>query len=83
MESINMARIIFFGLCLVSGIVFLIFILRQEDKGLDYNKIIRELNKNKEKDLKKLNIKNKEINNIEEKILKCKKELGMRLFDEK
>lgn len=83
MELINMARIIFFGLCLISGIVFIIFILRKEDKGLDYNKIIRELNENKEKDLKTLDIKNKEINNIEEKILKCKKELGMRLFDKK
>lgn len=83
MELINMARIIFFGLCLISGTVFIIFILRKEDKGLDYNKIIRELNENKEKDLKTLDIKNKEINNIEEKILKCKKELGMRLFDKK
>lgn len=64
MELINMARIIFFGLCLISGIVFIIFILRKEDKGLDYNKIIRELNENKEKDLKTLDIKNKEINNI-------------------
>ncbi|MDO5569535.1 MAG: hypothetical protein Q4G04_05465 [bacterium] len=83
MELINMARIIFFGLCLVAGIVFLIFILRQEDKGLDYDRIIRELNENKENDLKTLDIKNKEINNIEEKILRCKKELGIRLFDEK
>lgn len=57
--------------------------IRQEDKGLDYDRIIRELSENKEKDLKTLDIKNKEINNIEEKILKCKKELGMRLFDEK
>lgn len=58
-------------------------IFRNNDKGLDYKKIIRELNERKESYLDVLSIKNKEINRIEEKILACKKELNMKLFDDK
>ena len=81
--EITELQIILFALCGLSGITVLIFTLRKNNKGLDYNKIIRELNEQKEKDLNILDIRNKKIDKIEEKILKYKKDLGMRLFDEK
>ena len=83
MNLFTNTQFILFGLCLISGIAILIFVLRNNDKGLDYDKIIRKLNERKELDLDILSIKNKEINKIEEKILSCKKELNMKLFDDK
>ncbi len=83
MNLFTNTQFILFGLCLICGIAILIFVLRNNDKGLDYDKIIRKLNERKELDLDILSIKNKEINKIEEKILVCKKELNMKLFDGK
>lgn len=74
-------QMILFGLCLLAGIVFLIFLARNNDKGINYDKLIGQLNKQKDIDLNILTEKNKEINQIEEKILKCKKKLKMKLFD--
>ena len=45
------------------------------------NLSLRELNEQQEKDLEELNAGNKEIDKIESEILKCKKKLGMKLFD--
>jgi len=78
--EITELQVILFALCGLSGIAVLIFALRKNDKGLDYYKIIRELNEQKEKDLNILNIRSKEIDKIEEKMLKCKKKLNMKLF---
>ena len=41
MEKIVVIQIIFFMSCILSGIVSLIFVLRKNDSGLDYNKIIK------------------------------------------
>lgn len=79
--EITYLQIILFGLCALSGIAVLIFALRKNDKGIDYDKIIRELNERKEKDLNTLDIKNKEIDKIEKQILECKKKLNIKLFD--
>ena len=79
--EITYLQIILFGLCALSGIAVLIFALRKNDKGIDYDKIIRELNERKEKNLNTLDIKNKEIDKIEKQILECKKKLNIKLFD--
>ena len=77
----NYLQFLLFTLSGLAGICVLIFVLRQHDTGYDYDKIISELNKQKENDLQILKDGNKEINEVEEKILECKKELKMKLFD--
>lgn len=52
------------------GIAILIFILRKNDNGYDYNRILRELNEQKENNLYSLEKGNKEIGKIEKEILK-------------
>lgn len=79
--EITKLQIILFGLCALSGVAIIIFALRKNDKEIDYDRIIRQLNNQKAQDLNILDRRNKEIDKIEEKILKCKKELRMRLFD--
>lgn len=79
--EITYLQIILFGLCSLSGIAVLIFALRKNDNGMDYDKIIKELNERKEKNLNTLDIKNKEIDKIEKQILECKKKLNIKLFD--
>ena len=71
---------ILIGLCLISLLIFIIYVFIKSDNDIDYDKIISDLNKQKEIDLLILDKGNKEINKIENKILKCKKELGIRLF---
>lgn len=79
--EITKLQIILFGLCALSGVAIIIFALRKDDKEIDYDRIIRQLNKQKVQELNILDKRNKEINKIEEKTLKCKKELNMKLFD--
>ena len=74
---------ILIGLCCISLLMFIIFILKNSDDNIDYDKIIAELNKQKENDLETLDNGNKEIDKIEKKILICKKELGIKLFKNK
>ena len=83
MEGLTSIQIVLLLLCGVGGLVLIIFILRTRDNDddYDYDKIISQLNEQQEKDLEKLNAGNKEIDKIESEILKCKKKLGMRLFD--
>ena len=69
-----------FILCGLCGIAILIFVLRKGDQGYDYDKIIWELNEQKEIDLETLRNGNKKIDKIEKEILNCKKELNMKLF---
>ena len=82
MEGLTSIQIVLLLLCGVGGLVLIIFILRTRDNGddYDYDKIISQLNEQQEKDLEKLNAGNKEIDKVESEILKCKKELGMKLF---
>ena len=80
MEIANYLQLLLFILCVLGGVAILIFALRK-DQGYDYDKIIRELNAQKEENLNTLDIRNKEIDKIESKILECKKELGIKLFD--
>ena len=83
MEISSYLKIIFFGLCLISSVALLIFIFRAGDQDIDYDKIIRYLNKQKEDNLRLLSEGNKKINEIEKKILECKKKLNMPLFKSK
>lgn len=80
MELITYLQFFLFILCGFGGIAILIFILRKNDNGYDYNRILRELNEQKEFNLKAIKDGNKKIDKIESEILACKKELGIRLF---
>ena len=79
MERIQLQYILF-GMCTISGLVFIIYLLKSKDDGLDYDKIIAMMKKQTENNLNVLKRKNKEINEIEEEILICKKELGTNPF---
>lgn len=81
MEKAVAIQIIFFILCILSGIVSLIFVLRKNDSGPDYDKIIYEMKKQTEDNLKELEEGNKKIDDIERKIWKCKKKLRYKLID--
>ena len=82
-EIIVILQILLFGLCVLGGIAVLIFALRKWDNGIDYDRIIRELNEQEEKDLDIINQANKQIDELESKILDCKKKLGFKLFKRK
>ena len=73
-------QFLLFILCALGGVAILIFVFRKQDQGYDYDRIIRELNEQKEFNLKTLGDGNKEIDKIESKILYCKKELKFKLF---
>lgn len=81
MMKSNEMQMLLLILCGLGLIVFIIFILRIKDEGYDYDAIIAKLNEEEQKDLENLKSGNREINEIESKILKCKKELGIKLFN--
>lgn len=81
MEGLTSIQIVLLGLGGIGILVVIIFLIRVNDKGYDYDRILRELNEQQEKDLEELNAGNKKIDKIESEILKCKKKLGMKLFD--
>lgn len=82
-EIIVILQILLFGLCVLGGIAVLIFALRKWDNGIDYDRIIRELNEQEEKDLDIINQGNKQIDELESKILDCKKKLGLNYLKQK
>lgn len=51
--------------------------LRKCNNGIDYNKIIRELNESEEKHLDIISKGNNQIDESESRILECKKKLNL------
>ena len=80
MEEKVVVETILLILCVLGIIPVIIFFLRKNQTDVDYYKVIRELNEQEEQNLDELMLGNKEIDNIEKKILECKKELKIRLF---
>ena len=80
-SKVAILQMILFVLCFLGGITILIFVLRKNDQGIDYDKIITLMKKQTEENLEALNEGNKKIDKIESKILDCKKKLKMELFD--
>lgn len=80
MNGLVILQIILFGLCVLGGVSVLIFGLRQCDNDIDYDKIIRELNEREEHDLDIIKKGDKQIDQLESRILECKKKLGFKLF---
>ncbi len=71
-------QLLLVGLCLISGIVFLMTsIFNGKEKQINYDYIISELNKKQEEDLKLIQKRNKEIDKLEQKISTYKKILHM------
>ena len=67
-DIIIILQIVLFGLCVLGGIAVLIFALRKWDDGIDYNRIIRQLNKQEEKDLDMINKGNKQKDELKKNI---------------
>jgi len=80
MEEKVVVEILLLFLCILGIVPVIIFFMRKNDTGIDYYRIINEWNEMEEQNLETLALGNKEINNIEKKILECKKELKIRLF---
>ena len=84
METLTKLEYLLFLFWILSGLCVLIFFIRKarykEPDINEYYKLINQLNDQKDEDLKLLHDRNKEIDKIEEEILKCKKELGLKLF---
>lgn len=80
MEDKVIIETILLLLCFISMVNIVIFILRKNDNNVDYDKLIRNLNEQKISDLEMLEYRNKEIDDIEFKILECKRKLGFNLF---
>ena len=81
MEVIIFLEIILGILCLFGVIAIIIFFVRKNDKGIDVDTWIKNANNQMSEDLKLLELGNKKIDEIEKKILICKKKLNMTLFD--
>lgn len=84
MEALKELDYILFLFWILGGICIIIFFIRKikykEPDISEYYKWISILNDQKDEELKLLHDRNKEIDKIEEEILKCKKELGIKLF---
>ena len=81
MEAIIFLEIILLFLCILGCCAVVVFFMRKNRKELDVDKLIKQFNNQKESDLEKLKQGNKQIDDIERKILICKKKLNMKLFD--
>ena len=80
MEEKVIVEILLLFLCILGIVPVIIFFMRKNETGIDYYRIINEWNEMEEQNLETLALGNKEIDNIEKKILECKKELKIRLF---
>ena len=81
MEVIIFLEIVLGFLCLLGLVAVIIFFVRKNDKGIDVDTWIKNANNQMNEDLKVLELGNKKIDEIEKKILVCKKKLNMKLFD--
>lgn len=81
--NLHPLEIIILILCLFSLGAIIIFFKRKNLPPNHYELLIKNLNHQKEQDLITLEKGHKEINLLEQEILKCKKELHFRLFDKK
>ena len=79
-QEVIFLQMILFILCGLTGIAILIFILRKNQQDIDYNKYIVMMKEQTEFNLETLNKGNKKIDDLEEKILNCKRKLRMKLF---
>lgn len=82
-ENVAFLELILFILCGISGIAILIFVLRKNDQGIDYDKYIILMNEQIKENLEILDKGNKKIDKTEKRILECKRKLGMKSFYKK
>ena len=82
MEIIIFLEIILGILCILGLIVIVIFFIRKKgDNEFNVYKLINQFNEQMKSDIETLEQGNREIDEIERKILACKKKLNMKLFD--
>lgn len=82
MEIILFLEIILGILCILGLIVIVIFFIRKKgDNEFNVYKLINQFNEQMKSDIETLEQGNREIDEIERKILTCKKKLNMKLFD--
>lgn len=80
--EIKVLEIILIGLCLFSVIPIIIFFKRRKTPT-NVDMLLELYNNKMESNLEKLNQGNKKIDEIEQKILICKKKLNMKKFNQK
>lgn len=80
--EIKVLEIILIGLCLFSIIPVIIFFKRRKTPT-NVDMLLELYNNKMESNLEKLNQGNKKIDEIEQKILICKKKLNMKKFNQK
>jgi len=73
-------QILFFVIVIIIAILFIYYVIFKVEDTVDYEKQYQELQEHERQSLFTLDDGNKEINEIEEKILECKKKLNMKLF---
>lgn len=81
METIEFLRIVLAILCIIAIAPVIVFFVRKNQPEVDVYKIIKMCDDKMEEDLETLNQGNKKIDEIEKKILICKKKLNMKLFE--
>ena len=80
--EIKVLEIILIGLCLFSVIPIIIFFKRRKT-STNVDMLLELYNSKMESNLEKLNQGNKKIDELEQKILICKKKLNMKKFNQK
>lgn len=81
MEIILFLELILLILCFFGVFAVVIFFIRKNDKGPDIDSLIQQYENQMKNDIEILELGNKEIDKLEEKILICKKKLNMKLFN--
>ena len=81
METIEFLRIVLAFLCILAIVPVIVFFARKNQPEVDVYKIKKMCDDKMEEDLETLNKGNKKIDEIEKKILICKKKLNMKLFE--
>ena len=79
--ELKFLEIIILLLCLLSIVPIIIFFKRKKQPITDVDKLIQLYNEEINNNLEKLNKGNKIIDEIEQKILICKKKLKINIFD--
>lgn len=83
MNLLFILEILFFVMAIIATILFIINVFFLKNQQPNYEELYKFYLKQEEKNLQTLKINNKKINEIESKILVCKKKLGIKLFKNK
>lgn len=78
--KLTFIEIILLILCFIAIIAVIIFFLRKNNQIYSEENLIKNLEEQKEKNLKFLKQGDKEIDKLEKEILECRKKLNLKLY---